>query len=209
MDRCWNSSRIPVSTKCSLRQKNNKLKKLSLILGSCLAFAVPNALAQSADFRLASSEWHEGGMVPRQNVFNGSGCGGANVSPELHWSGAPGDAKSFAITIFDPDAPAAGGWWHWVIFNIPVTVSELPAGAGSKQSRGAPAASIQCRNDFGEPGYGGPCPPAGTTHRYQARVYALNTERLPFGSEAPPAKVAKQIEAHSIGVASLTVKFGR
>jgi Raf kinase inhibitor-like YbhB/YbcL family protein len=185
------------------------LKKLFLILGSCFVFAVPIALGQSANFHLASSTWREGGSVPRENVFDGAGCGGGNVSPELHWSGAPGDTKSFAITIFDPDAPGAGRWWHWVIFNIPVTVSELPAGAGSRQSRGAPAASVQCRNDFGGPGYGGPCPPAGTTHRYVAKVYALNVEKLPLGSEIPPAKAAKQIEAHSIGTASLTVKFGR
>lgn len=185
------------------------MKKLLAILSSCLAFSVPIPLTQGADFRLASSDWHEGDSVPRENVFNGPGCGGANVSPQLRWSGAPGGARSFAITLFDPDAPAAGGWWHWVIFNIPVTVSELPAGAGSKQSRSAPPASVQCQNDFGGPGYGGPCPPAGTTHRYVVKVYALNVEKLPLGSETPPAKVARQIEAHSIGVASLTVKFGR
>jgi Raf kinase inhibitor-like YbhB/YbcL family protein len=180
-----------------------------LILSCCLAFALPATFAQSAGFRLISSEWHEGGSVPRENVFNGSGCSGANLSPELHWSGAPSGTKSFAVTILDPDAPTGGGWWHWVVFNIPGTVSALPAGAGSKESRRLPPASVQCKNDYGEPGYGGPCPPAGTIHRYLVRVYALDVEKLAFGSQTPPANIAKQIEAHAIGVAKLTVKFGR
>jgi Raf kinase inhibitor-like YbhB/YbcL family protein len=185
------------------------VKKLFLAVGSCLAFVAPTAFAETGGFRLLSSEWHGGGSVPQENVFNGSGCGGANISPEFHWSNAPSGTKSFAITIFDPDAPTGGGWWHWVIFNIPGTVLELPAGAGNKESRRLPPAGVQCRNDYGEPGYGGPCPPPGATHRYLVRVYALNVEKLPFGSETPAGKMAKQIEAHSIGFAKLTVRFGR
>jgi Raf kinase inhibitor-like YbhB/YbcL family protein len=185
------------------------MKKLFLSLGSFLAFVVPAVFAESGAFRLLSSEWHEGGSVAPENVFNGPGCGGANISPELHWSDAPSGTKSFAITIFDPDAPSGGEWWHWVIFNIPGTVSELPADAGNKNSKRLPPAGSQCRNDYGEPGYGGPCPPPGSTHRYLARAYALNVGKLPFGPETPPGKVAKQIEAHAIGVAMLTVKFGR
>jgi Raf kinase inhibitor-like YbhB/YbcL family protein len=183
------------------------LKKLILALGSCLAFAVPAAFAGSGGFRLTSAEWHDGGSVPSQNVFNGSGCGGFNISPEFHWSDAPSGTKSFAITIFDPDAPTGGGWWHWVIFNIPGTVLELPAGAGNQESKRS--TGVQCRNDFGKPGYGGPCPPPGSSHRYLVRAYALNVEKLPFGSETPPGKMAKQIEAHSIGIAQLMVRFGR
>jgi Raf kinase inhibitor-like YbhB/YbcL family protein len=198
-----------VATKCSLRQKIDTVKKLLFALGSWLAMVAPTAFAESGGFHLTSSEWHDGGSVPQENVFNASGCGGANISPELHWSDAPSGTKSFAITIFDPDAPTGGGWWHWVIFNIPKTVSELPAGAGSQESRRAPPAGTQCRNDYGEPGYGGPCPPPGSTHRYLVRAYALNVEKLPFGSETPPGKMAKQIEAHSIGVAKLLVRFGR
>jgi Raf kinase inhibitor-like YbhB/YbcL family protein len=156
-----------------------------------------------------SSEWHDGGIVPKENVFNGSGCSGANISPQFHWFNAPSGTKSFAITIFDLDVPTGGGWWHWVIFNIPGTIFELPAGAGNKESRGLPPASVQCRNDYGEPGYGGPCPPTGSPHRYLVKVFALNVEKLLFGSETPSGKMAKQIETHSIGVARLTVKFGR
>jgi Raf kinase inhibitor-like YbhB/YbcL family protein len=87
--------------------------------------------------------------------------------------------------------------------------SELPAGAGNKDSKRLPPASVECRNDYGESGYGGPCPPPGSTHRYLVKVYALNVEKLPFRSETPPGKMAEQIETHSIGVAKLMVTFGR
>jgi Raf kinase inhibitor-like YbhB/YbcL family protein len=184
------------------------VKSLFIVLGCFLAFAA-FVFAGGGGFRLVSPQWHEGGTVPQENVLNGSGCSGANVSPEFHWSGAPAGSKSFAITILDPDAPARGGWWHWVAFNIPGTISGLSAGAGNKGSKALPAGSAQSQNDYGEPGYGGPCPPAGTTHRYVVRVYALNVEKLSLGADTPPAKLAKLIEEHSIGVAQLTVRFGR
>jgi Raf kinase inhibitor-like YbhB/YbcL family protein len=185
------------------------MKRLFLALSFCLAFVAATAFAEGGGLHLMSSEWHDGGSVPKENLFNGSGCGGTNISPEFHWSDAPSGTKSFAITIFDLDAPTGRGWWHWVIFNIPETISELPAGAGNQEARGLPIATVQCRNDYGELGYGGPCPPPGSTHRYLAKVYALNVEKLPFGSETPPGKMAKQIETHSIGVAKLMVKFWR
>jgi Raf kinase inhibitor-like YbhB/YbcL family protein len=184
------------------------VKSVFIALGCCLASA-PFAFAEAGGFRLVSAGWHEGGTVPQENVFNGAGCGGANVSPEFHWSGAPTGSKSFAITIIDPDAPKRGGWWHWVVFNLPGTTSGVVAGAGNQGSRALPAGSVQCQNDYGEPGYGGPCPPPGTTHRYLVRVYALSVEKLSLGSDTPPSKLARQIEEHSIGVAQLSVKFGR
>jgi len=184
------------------------VKALVFALGSCVTFGAA-ALAGGGGFRLISAAWHEGGSVPQENLFNGSGCRGANVSPEFHWSGAPSGTRSFAITIFDPDAPTGAGWWHWVIFNIPETASGLPAGAGNKGSKALPPGSVQCQNDYGEPGYGGPCPPAGTIHRYLVRLYALNVKKLALGSDTPPAKLAALIEEHSIGVAQLTAKYGR
>jgi Raf kinase inhibitor-like YbhB/YbcL family protein len=184
------------------------MKSFWMVLGSFLAFAA-HAFAHSSGFQVISPGWREGGTAPQENVFNGSGCNGANVSPEFHWSGAPAGCKSFAITILDPDAPARGGWWHWVVFNLPAKISGLPSGAGNKGSRALPVGSVQCQNDYGEPGYGGPCPPPGTTHRYRVRVYALNVEKLSLGSDAPPAKVTRLIEEHSIGFAQLTVNYGK
>jgi phosphatidylethanolamine-binding protein (PEBP) family uncharacterized protein len=101
-----------LATKCSLRQKIDTVKRLFWAVCSCLAFVVPTAFGESGGFRIISSEWRDGGSVPQENVYNGSGCGGANISPEFHWSDAPSGTKSFAITIFDPDAPTPGGWWQ-------------------------------------------------------------------------------------------------
>jgi Raf kinase inhibitor-like YbhB/YbcL family protein len=167
------------------------------------------AFAESGPFRLASTEWHDGDAVPMRNVFNESGCDGENFSPEFHWSGVPQGAKSLAFTIFDLDAPALGGWWHWVVFNIPVTAGGLPDGAGDKHAGRLPPGSVQCRNDYGEPGYGGPCPPPGTTHRYVAKVYALDVEKLSLGADPSSGSASRQIAAHSIATAELTVRFGR
>jgi Raf kinase inhibitor-like YbhB/YbcL family protein len=173
----------------------------------CAVFAA--ALAQSGgSFRLMSSEWHDGGTVPIRNVFNESGCNGGNFSPELHWSGAPSGTKSFALTIFDPDAPGGEGWWHWVVVNIPSTTTGLVAGAGDKESSRLPTGSSQFRNDYGELGYGGPCPPHGTTHHYRVKIFALNLEKLSDGPNSSPRKVAKELEAHAIGTAQITTVFG-
>jgi phosphatidylethanolamine-binding protein (PEBP) family uncharacterized protein len=116
-----------VATKVSLRQKIDIVEKLFLALSSCLVFVASTSFAEGGGFRLIGSEWHDGGSVPKEKMFNSSGCVGTNISPEFHWSNAPSGTKSFAITIFDLNAPTGGGWWHWVIFNIPGTIWELPA----------------------------------------------------------------------------------
>jgi Raf kinase inhibitor-like YbhB/YbcL family protein len=166
-------------------------------------------LFASEGLRLTSPVWHEGGNVPLENVYDRSGCNGANLSPEISWSGAPSDTKSFAITIFDVDAPKAGGWAHWVMFNIPANVSKLEAGAGTDGSKRMPSGASECVNDYGTPGYGGPCPPPGARHRYVMSLYALKVKTLPFNQDASSANVAKHIVANAITVARMTVKFGR
>jgi Raf kinase inhibitor-like YbhB/YbcL family protein len=175
----------------------------------CSFLFVISADADTGTFRLESPEWHNGGTVPTRNLFNGSGCNGSNISPEFHWSGAPKGTRSFAITIYDPDAPVPGGWWHWVVFNIPSAASNLLAGAGDKGSNRLPPGSSQCNNDYGESGYGGPCPPPGTTHRYVVKIYALDVERIAAGAETAPSRVARLIQEHAIGSAQLSVSFGR
>ena len=96
-----------------------------------LAVVVLPSLAAAADFRLTSPTVKDKGIIGNEHVFNGFGCTGNNTSPELRWERAPKGTKSFAVTVYDPDAPTGSGWWHWVIFNMPPETTSLPAGAGT------------------------------------------------------------------------------
>ena len=100
-------------------------------------------------FTLASNSLSDGAECPMKHVFSSFGCTGGNVSPELHWSGAPEGTKSFALTVYDPDAPTGSGWWHWVVFNIPPATTSLPKGAGDVKKKLMPKGAIQSRTDFG------------------------------------------------------------
>jgi len=157
-------------------------------------------------FTLKSSDL--GGQATMQQVFNGFGCSGSNLSPQLSWSNAPAGTKSFAITIYDEDAPTGSGWWHWVVFNLPSTTSALPSGAGNPASNLLPKGAVQSMTDFGAPGYGGPCPPPGTgIHRYVVTIYALNTDNLGIDATANPAMAGFMIGQHVIQKASLVFYY--
>ena len=133
-------------------------------------------------------------------------CDGSNISPDLSWSGAPKDTKSFALTMHDPDAPAAGGWWHWIVIDIPSDVMHFDEGA----SGSLPAPILETSNDFRRKGYGGPCPPRGAdTHRYVFTLYALDVTTLSTGEDASPAAIEHAIESHAVAEASLTARYGR
>jgi len=128
----------------------------------------------------------------------------------LHWKDAPVGTKSFAVTVYDPDAPTGSGWWHWLIFNIPANTDNLPENAGDPSSGLAPKGSIQGRTDFGKPGYGGACPPVGDKpHRYQFTVYALDTEKIDLDANASGAMVGYFLNPHAIAKATLTVYYSR
>ena len=164
----------------------------------------------AADFRVVSPTIKEQGVIGNEHVFNGFGCIGYNVSPELRWEHAPKDAKSFAVTVYDPDAPTGSGWWHWVIFNIPPGVTFLSVGAGKPDGGSAPQGPVQSITDFGQPGYGGPCPPQGDKpHRYIFTVYALKVGQLPLKKEASGAMVGYYLNQNALGKASLTATYGR
>ena len=179
------------------------------------AFALVATLATvgaaQAQFKLTSPDIKPGGTIADEQVFNGFGCSGKNVSPALKWSGAPKDTKSFALLVHDPDAPTGGaGWWHWLVINIPATASELPKGAGKSDGSALAAGATSIATDFGAPGYGGPCPPAGDKpHRYNFTLYALKVDKLDVPKDARASLAGFMVNADAIGKATLTGKYGR
>src|SRR5271154_4024614 len=139
---------------------------------------VGSAVGASA-LTLTSPDVKEGGTIADEQVFDSFGCAGKSISPALTWSGAPKDTKSFALNVYDPDAPTGSGFWHWVVFNIPADTTSLAKGAGDPKSATAPKGAIESRTDFGVPGYGGPCPPKGDKpHRYIFTIYAVKGDKL-------------------------------
>ncbi len=169
---------------------------------------IASCVAQTKTFTLSSGT--VGGQAIPDQVFNGFGCTGGNISPQLTWSYAPDGTKSFAITMYDPDAPTGSGWWHWVAFDIPVHINELPAGAGSKGLGAMPAGCVQSMTDFGVAGYGGPCPPEGHgPHQYIITVHALKTDKLGLEASANPAMVGFNLSAQTLAKASIVFYYER
>ena len=141
--------------------------------------------AQTPTFRLWSDDL-AGGAFSMEQIYSGFGCTGGNVSPHLAWSGAPHGTRSFVITVYDPDAPTGSGFWHWVVANIPATASRI--GANASRTPRMPSGSLETRTDFGAPGYGGPCPPAGDQpHRYIFTIHALSVNRLDVNADMSAA----------------------
>ncbi|WP_198084564.1 kinase inhibitor [Variovorax sp. E3] len=172
------------------------------ILGVVLSLV--SLASQAQEFKLTSSDIKHGEQVKNAHVQNGSGCFGADISPALSWSGEPESTKSFAVTVYDPDAPTGSGWWHWTIVNIPKDVHSLSADTGNRNGSRLPSGAVQGRTDFGNPGYGGPCPPVGDkTHHYHFKVWALKVERLPIDGESSGAVVGYMLKMNSAATAEL------
>lgn len=186
------------------------MRSLVPALSISMLLVFPVAALAAGSFTVTSPDFSDGGTIPMAQVFNSFGCTGGDISPALHWSGAPAGTKSFAVTIYDPDAPTGSGWWHWVVFNIPANVSGLPAGAGAPHSHKLPHGAVQARTDFGFSNYGGPCPPVGDApHHYHVTVYALKTAKLPLNAEASGAMVGYYLHFNTIAEANLVGLFGR
>ena len=172
-----------------------------------LLLATTAAAQATAKFTLTSADIHAGQTMAIAQVFKGMGCTGANVSPALRWQGAPPKTKSFALTMYDPDAPTGSGWWHWVVYNIPASATQLASGAASS---GLPAGSAQGNTDFGSPGYGGPCPPTGDKpHHYIFTLYALDVDKLDVPASATAAYVGFNLNGHALGKTTLTALYSR
>lgn len=196
-----------------MRMRKPPAIAFNLILSAFTLFLLifpPQALAAD-QFTLTSPQISPGDTLSQDQVYDGFGCTGANISPALEWSGVPPETKSFVLTVFDPDAPTGlGGFVHWVIFNIPATETALPENAGNPERQLAPEESIQTVNDYGEVGFGGACPPPrDAPHRYQFTLYALKARHLDLDSSIRPAVVGFQANYYAIAKASLETYYGR
>lgn len=180
------------------------MKKIMFVIVLLLSHA-----AFGANFKLTTPSFDPKKPLPMKHVFNGFGCTGENISPALEWSNAPAGTKSFAITVYDPDAPTGSGWWHWTVVNIPSTVTKIEEGASNNKK--LPSGAVEGRTDYGTPGWGGACPPKGDKpHRYIFTVHALKTDKLEgIDGGSSGALTGFNINANSLGKASFTVKYGR
>lgn len=162
-------------------------------------------LPEVPSFSLTSTDVADGEMLPLPQVSGIFGAGGEDVSPQLSWSGFPDGTRSFVVTCFDPDAPTGSGFWHWVVYDIPASVTELATGAGSQDGAGLPVGAKQLKNDAGLPGYLGSAPPAGHgPHRYVFAVHALAVDSLPIDEETRPAICGFNMFGNTLARATLT-----
>ena len=151
-------------------------------------------------FTLTSNDITDGGVLPDAQVQ-----AKGNTSPHLSWSGAPDGTKSYAITVYDPDAPTGSGFWHWTVANIPAAISELKTGASSGD---LPAGAVEGRTDYGAPGFGGAAPPPGHgPHRYIFTVFAVDTDKLDVTPDNSGAVFGFNLHFHTLAKATITATY--
>ena len=175
-----------------------------------VALLIVAAGARAESLTLTSPDLAPGARVADAQVGDRFGCAGGDHSPALAWSGAPAGAKSFAVSLFDPDAPTGHGFWHWTIFDIPAIAASLPAGAGDPTADAAPRGALQGENEAGSVGYFGPCPPAGDKpHHYRFELDALDVAKLGLDAGAPATIVIERARRHTLAKATLTGVWSR
>lgn len=158
------------------------------------AIAVALSASTAIAFEISSSSVSDGKWDKKFFADKIAGCDGGNVSPTLSWKDPPAGTKSFALTLYDPDAPTGSGWWHWQVWNIPATATGFEEGK-------VPAGVVEGKGDIGRPGYLGACPPSGTgVHHYTFTLYAMNVDKLdldPLGASG--AYVGYNLNGNAIG----------
>ena len=167
--------------------------KNKIVIALFSALLIFSQDAEAGIMKFKSADIKSGGNIKEAQVFNSFGCNGLNKSPQLSISGVPKGTKSLAITMYDPDAPTGSGWWHWIVYDIDPTVTEIPAGVEKISSN-----AVMGRNDYGDYKYGGPCPPVKTRHRYVFTLYALDVEKLDVPEGASAAMIGFNLNAHTI-----------
>jgi Raf kinase inhibitor-like YbhB/YbcL family protein len=161
----------------------------------------PHAQAAPPSFQLSSTAFSSGQAIPKSFT-----CDGANISPQLSWTGAPSTTQSFALIMDDPDAPA-GTWVHWVLYDVPFNTRELAENVPTRQELSD--GTRQGRNDFNKLGYGGPCPPSGNAHRYLFKLYALDAKRLNLRLGASKTDLEHAIQGHILAQTELAGRYNR
>jgi Raf kinase inhibitor-like YbhB/YbcL family protein len=165
-------------------------------------------MERQSTLTVTSSVFGDGQPIPQSAVFHDMGCTGNNQSPDLSWSGAPAGTRSFAVTMYDPDAPTTVGFVHWVLFDIPAKVTSLAQGAGSDKHAGVGA--THGFTDYGFARYGGPCPPPGDPpHHYHLTVYALDLDKLGVDETTTYAKFRFMTRGHILATGEITGLYAR
>ncbi|HEX3458233.1 MAG TPA: YbhB/YbcL family Raf kinase inhibitor-like protein [Candidatus Baltobacteraceae bacterium] len=164
------------------------------------AVTMAAVVAAMGTMQLHSADFSAGATLAQ--VFMATDCGGRNRSPQLTWTDPPAGVKSFALVMHDADAPIAGGFYHWIAYNLPAQTHELPSGAELH-------ADQLGNTSLGKTGYYGPCPPAGPAHHYTWTIYALDVAHIAAGTPLDNAKLQKQIDGHVLARAVLEATASR
>ncbi|CAM4409609.1 putative kinase inhibitor protein [Mycobacterium basiliense] len=156
-----------------------------------------DALPKLPPFTVISDSITDGQPLASAQVSGIMGAGGQDASPQLSWSGFPEETRSFAVTVYDPDAPTGSGFWHWAVANLPADVTELAEGVGD--GRELPGDAVTLVNDAGMRRYVGAAPPSGHgPHRYYVAVHAVDLEKLDLSEDASPAFLGFNLFQHAI-----------
>lgn len=156
-------------------------------------------LPDVGSFTVTSTDVTDGRPLGTAQLSGMLGAGGEDASPQLEWSGFPEETRSFAVTVYDPDAPTGSGFWHWSVADIPVSVTSLPTGAGDDEGSGLPEGAIQLANDAGAKRFVGAAPPPGHgPHRYYIVVHAVDVDELGVPADATPAFLGFNLFSHTL-----------
>lgn len=162
-------------------------------------------LPELPTFTLTSEDVSDGAPLKKEQVSGIFGAGGHDISPQLSWSGFPPETKSFAVTMYDPDAPTAAGFWHWAVANIPASTTSLVAGAGDDTGSGLPTGAVTLKNDGGLARFLGAAPPKDHgPHRYMIAVHAVDVDHLDVTPDSTPAFLGFNLFSHAIARAVIT-----